>query len=803
MIGKTLGHYQVVEQLGAGGMGVVYRAHDTRLERDVALKVLPPGTLADESARKRFRKEALALSRLNHPNIATIHDFDTEGETDFIVMELIPGTRLDEKCGEQSNSQDELIRVGIQLAQGLGAAHAAGVLHRDLKPSNLVCTPDGRLKILDFGLARLHEAPSTGARTETASHLDHAAGTLPYMAPEQLRGEHLDERTDIYGAGAVLYELATGRRPFFGSTAASLTDAILHQEPPPPSSFSGQISPDLEKIILKALDKHPARRYQSASDLGADLQRARGGQVPLPRAAAGARRNRVATIAAALILGIAAVGLNVGGARDQVLEILAPREAEPIAVLPLSNLSQDPKQDYFVDGMTRELITQLGRIASLRVTASFSSMQYKKSNKPVPEIARELKVKKILSGSVRRSGERGRVALELVEFPSGRQVWSHSYDCDLGDALTAQAQIAQAVAREIDVRVTRKDKARLAALQPVNPAAHDEYLKGVAERQPEKAKEHFERAIALDPNFATGLTALADWYIARGWFGQNYAPIETYPKVKELALKAMALDPGDATPHVQLATVKLHHEWDWDGAEREAKRAIELNPSHAGAHHLYAHHLMALDRLEDSVMESRKASQLDPLNPTLSTCVGWHCLYARQYEEAITQCLKLVKQEKAVPLTYYYLGRVYVQTGKLEQGIAALQTSVEKSGGATRMLSTLGYAYGRAGRRAEAEQVLAEMTERAKTKYISAMDFAVVYAGLGDKQQTFEWLEKGYLERSTWLVHLKWDDRFSGVRTDPRFAVLLQRIGLPKPDVLAGQRTPQSVALPLVGPALF
>jgi serine/threonine protein kinase/tetratricopeptide (TPR) repeat protein len=783
MIGRTLGHYEVVDQLGAGGMGVVYRARDTRLQREVAIKVLPEGTVSDESARKRFQKEALALSRLNHPNIATIHDFDSDDGIDFIVMELIPGLTLHDRAANAVVPEAEVLRLGVQLADGLAAAHAQGVLHRDLKPANIRVTPDGRLKILDFGLARLLEPPATGAATDANSGMQAVAGTLPYMAPEQLKGQHLDPRTDIYAAGAVLYELATARRPFQGNTSAHLIDAILNEPPKPPSTFNRHTTPLFEQVILKALDKNPDRRYQSARELLTDLERLRAGSAVSVRRPV-VHKQAIALISTAVAVLVAMViGSNVGGWRDSMVDFVAPAHSESIAVLPLANLSKDPQQDYFVDGMSRELTTQLGRVEALHVTGSVSSMQYKNVNEPLSRIAHELNVGKLLSGSVMRIGDRARINLELIDARTGRTLWSQAYDQNMRDVLSTEAAVAQAVAREVDVRLTKKEKARLAVVRPVDPKAYAEYLKGVAaanDPMSMDAQPRLERAISLDPNFAPALASLASYLVNRGWFEQDQPPMVAYPKAKELALKAIALDDSISTSHAALAAIKLHHEWDWAGAEREFRRAIELNPSDAAAHHIYAHYLLAMDRLPESVAETRKASELEPLNSMYASCVAWHCLFARQYDKALSQSLTLVNQHKVMGgFAYYYLGRVYAQEGHLDQAIAALQMAVQMSHGANSMLATLGYAYGRAGKRANAQEVLAQLQERAKTKYVAALEFAVVYAGLGDKEKAFDWLQKAYLERSTWLVHIKWDDRFADLHGDPRFTALLRQIGLP------------------------
>jgi len=780
MIGSQLGRYRIEEQLGAGGMGVVYRAYDSRLQRDVALKVLPERSVTDEATRKRFRREALALSRLNHPNIATVHDFDSHGSIDFLVMELIPGATP--AATRSGLPEAEVLKLGVQLAHGLAAAHSAGVLHRDLKPANLKVTPDGRLKILDFGLAQLQQPLGTAADTETAPANGVLVGTLPYMAPEQIEGGQVDERTDVYGAGAVLYELLTGRRPFGDASSARLVHSILHEEPPPPRSVNDAISTGVEQIVLKAMDKNPDRRYQSAKELAVDLGRligasesARAHALPAPRRQ---RRNIIIALSAAAVVAAIAIALN----SPQVRGVFGGSRVESIAVVPLQNATGDPAQEYLVDGVTRGLINELVSISALRVTNPMSVWQYQKKPKALATIGSELGVRKVVQGSVTPEGERLRISLALVDVASGERLWSQTYGAPRREVLATLGDAAKDVAAAAGVRVTAQDEERLRHDKPLDPAAQEAQLRGLYALRDGKgaeAKTYFESAIKADPTFAQPWAALANQYVQAGWFAQTLPPMQAYPKAKELALKAIALDETMAEPHVSLAAIKLHHEWDWDGAEAEFKRAIELAPSNAGAHHIYAHHLLAMGRLDESVHETRRASELDPLNPMFSSCVGWHCLYARQYDEAITQCMKIVRDKRAVALTYYYLGRVYASQGKFDEAIAALETAVEKSGGQNPMLATLGYALGRAGKRDEAMQVLEKLEERAQKRYVSAMDIAVVYAGLNDREKVFEWLDRAFLERSTWLVHVSWDDRFTDFRSDPRFTALLHRIGLP------------------------
>src|SRR3954468_11376115 len=458
MIGQSLGHYTILEKIGAGGMGHVYRARDMRLERDVAIKVLPPGALADDSTRKRFRQEALALSKLNHPNIATVHDFNSQDETDFIVMELITGKTLAQVIGSVGLPEKQIANFGVQLAEGLSAAHEHGILHRDLKPSNVLVTQDGRVKICDFGLAKLLE-PITDTDS-TDSHLHSAAGTLTYMAPEQLLGEKLDARTDVYALGEVLYEMATGVRPFKDTQSTRLTDAILHHPAVPPRTLNPKITGGLEFIIAKCLEKDPANRYQSAAEAGVDLRRLATSStfVPLaePRKAA---RLWVWTRGVPAIAGLIGLIVLLRPKPPAALDNPAAR-INSIAVLPLENLTGDATQDYFAAGMTEELINNLSKVSSLRVISRTSAMQYKGVHKPLPEIAHELRVDAIVEGAVQRSGDHVRITTQLIGTDD-RSLWSSAYDREMKDVLSMQGEVAGAIAKQIQLNVTPREQQAL------------------------------------------------------------------------------------------------------------------------------------------------------------------------------------------------------------------------------------------------------------------------------------------------------------------------------------------------------
>jgi DNA-binding winged helix-turn-helix (wHTH) protein/TolB-like protein len=513
---------------------------------------------------------------------------------------------------------------------------------------------------------------------------------------------------------------------------------------------------------------------------------------PAPTTVSPSRFQRMALLVVGALTAAGAIGIASNRSIDLVTDSAAivrgageigsvpsPRPAA-VALLPLIDMAARPDEQFLAEGISWELQRHLEAMDSLRVKSRWSVLPYAKTKKSPAQIGRELDVTGLVSGSILQIGDRTRLNLKLIDARTSRPLWAETYDTTLADLPKVEIDAARMIARNLAgaTRVKREPPAQA----QVNAEAHIVLLRAMGASTMEDYRFGLERAITIDPEFALGWSLLADSYVSDTWFAQTISPMVGYPRAKELALRALAIDDTDSSAHTTVAAVKLHHEWDWAGAEREFKRAIELSPSDAWAHHIYSHYLLTMDRLSESVAESRIASALDPLNPTLATCVGWHCLYARQYEDAIAECLKLINDNKAGPITYYYLGRVYVRQGKLPEGIAALEIADKKSGSLNSVLATLAFAYGRAGRRADAERALAILRERAATRYVAAFDMAIVYAGLGDLPNTFEWLDRAFLERSTWLVHIKWDDRFAGVRDDPRFSALLKRMGVPNPN---------------------
>jgi serine/threonine-protein kinase len=775
MIGETLGRYRILEEIGAGGMGIVYRARDERLDRDVALKVLPAGTLADEHSRKRFRREALALSKLNHPAIATVHDFDTQQGVDFLVMELIPGVTLDHKLAAGPLPAREALSLGTQLVQALAGAHEEGVVHRDLKPANLRVTPDGRLKVLDFGLASLRWPEiESGAMTETAlTGPGAAAGTLPYMAPEQLRGGPVDRRADLYAAGGVLYEMVTGRRPFTETRQALLVDAILNRAPEPPGALNPAVPPELQGVILKALDKAPERRYQTARELLSDLERVATTERPRP-----ARWPLVAAAAGLALAGLIAV---------VHFRLTAPGAPAPsirsLAVLPLENLTRAADQDYFADGLTEALIAELGKLGELSVISRTSVMRYRDTTKPLPQIARELNVDAVVEGSVLRAGDRVRITAQLIHGQTDRHLWAESYERDLRDVLALQGEVARAIAAEVRLKMAPSASG---PLRPVNREAYESYLKGRYSWNQRTAGSlrtaigHFEQALAADPRFALGHAGLASSYVLLGGLGVSALPPgEAAAKAKSAARRALELDEGLAEAQAALAYTLALYDWDWSGAEAGFRRAIELNPSYATAHFWYAATLGALGRTEESLQESRRAQELDPLSPIITAGRSWTYHLARRDDEAIAEARKALELAPDFAIGRYRLGIALGYKNAYADAIRELKEGVAASGGSPDFIAELARIHAEAGQRQEAERLLQELLVPGEGRYVAPYTIATVHAALGQRERALEWLERAYAERpAPHLSFLKVERDVESLRTDPRFADLLRRVGL-------------------------
>ena len=786
LIGQTISHYRILEKIGAGGMGEVYRAYDERLERDVALKVLRPGMLNGEPARKRFRKEALALSKLNHPNIATVHDFDTQEGMDFLIMEYVSGETMRDKLHGGSLEEKEVARLGLQLAEGLAAAHEQGIIHRDLKPSNTRLTIDGRLKILDFGLAKLVQSPMEAtetAKTISVYETQGFVGTLPYMAPEQLRGELVDARTDIWSAGGLLYRMATGRAAFPDVESARLITSILTATPTPPSVVKRNLSSGLENTILKCLQKDPEDRYQSAKELVVDLRRlltpSTATQV-IPRRKMGTSK-KISLVAASVLVVLALIlGFNPEGIRDKVFGGEAHAPIRSLVVLPLANLSGDPEQEYFADGMTEALITDLSQIRSLKVISRASSMRYKETKKTLPQIAQELRVDAVVQGAVMRVGDRIRISAQLIYGRNDKNLWAENYERDFKDVLALQGDVAQAIAREIKVNLEAQEQARVTTTHSADFAAHDAFLKGRyhlqqgTEDQMREAKAYFEDAVRIDPNYAAAYAGLADYYTLTN----ELSPRVAMPRANKYVQKALALDENLPDAHATLAYINFYGDWDWPSADKEFNRAIELSPSYAEAHRSYSEFLSEMGKHDQALTEIRTALELDPLSIATILDSGWAFYYARDYTRAIEQCGKVLDLDPHSVSARDCIGSAHLATAAYDQAISEFSVLVMSSGNDPLRLASLGCAYAASGRKPQAQKVVAQLYELSKIHYVPPYFLGQVHAALGDNDAAMSWLEKAYEQHDSYLVRIKVDPVMDPLRSDPRFEQLQQRMRL-------------------------
>ncbi|HEV2617605.1 MAG TPA: protein kinase [Candidatus Acidoferrales bacterium] len=785
MIGRTLGHYRIIEKIGAGGMGEVYRARDEQLDRDVALKLLPSGMLKDEKARRRFRNEALLLAKLNHPNVATIHEFDTDSGADFLVMECVTGTPLALRLEGGPLPEKELLVIAIQVAQALEEAHERGIVHRDLKPGNIIITPKGRAKVLDFGIAKLLRPAGDTDPTQSITGAHGGAGTLPYMSPEQLKGETVGASSDIFSLGVVLYEMATGRRPCEETLPSRLIDAIVRQSPIPPRTVNARISPELERITMKCLEKEPDNRYQSAKELEVDLRRLQTvSSAPVTAAPAvkpsssGKKTTKFVGTGIVIALVIALV-LGIGWWRGRVSPVSSSPSIQSLAVLPLENLSGDPQQEYFTQGMTEELTTQLAQISALRVISRTSVTSYKNSRLSLPEIGKQLHVDAIVEGSVMRSADRVRITARLIQASNGKLLWTQAYDRDVKDVLDLQDEVARTIASEVKVTLTPDEQARLANARPVNPLAHEAYLEGNAlnkgtPAQQRIAKESFEKAIEIDPNYAPAYAGLADYY----WSNSQLDSSVAMPKAKQYAQQALKLDPNLAHAHTALGAIRFYADWDWAGAEQELKDALELSPSDAEAHRTYSYFLAAMGRPDQAIAEIQRAQEIDPLNIWTQITAGWVFYYSRQYNKAIEQCQKALELDPNSAGGYDCLGTSYLAAGQYQKAIEAAQKASSFSNDDPTRVVGLGRAYALAGRKADARRVIDQLKELSGRTYVSPYFFATIYAALGQKDEAFGWLEKAFHQHDRYLAWLKADGAIDPLRGDPRLQRLLQRINL-------------------------
>jgi serine/threonine-protein kinase len=835
-----LGRYEIRSLLGAGGMGEVYLAEDTTLRRLVAVKLLPAEFTANKDRLRRFEREAFAASSLNHPNILTIHEIGAENGHHFIATEFIDGESLRQHLKDKRLELHEVLEIGVQVASALSAAHAARIVHRDIKPENIMVRKDGIVKVLDFGLAKLAEhgqqnAPDTEAPTKALHHTAPGVvmGTVSYMSPEQARGKEVDARTDIWSLGVVLYEMIAGRLPFEGETKTDVLGLILHKEPPPLTHLGTHIPVELDRIVTKALKKDKEERYQVVKDLGLDLKslkqrlefeaerdrtetperssQTRGAATmneggagtvgtsevaarPTGQAAGGDihttssaeyivteikrhKRGVAAILAAITLLSVASIAYYFYSARSGSRAAI-----DSIAVLPFANASGDTNTEYLSDGIAEALINSLTELQQLRVIARSTAFHYKNKEVDPQAVGRELNVRAVLMGRVRQLGDALDIQVDLVDASTGAQLWGEKYERKVSDALSVKQTIAREVTEKLRLRLSGEDERRLVKRDTTNAESFQFYLRGRYfwnKRTADglrKAIEQFQQAIDRDPTYALGYVGLADCYLLL----EQYAGVptsETLPKARAAADRALQIDDSLAEAHTSSAMI-YQSQWRWAEAEAEYRRAISLNPNYPTAHHWFAVYFVVKRQFDDQMRESKRAQELDPLSPIISHNAAEVYLVKNDLNSAVEQSKKTIELNPNFPSAHMYLGWAYLKQRRFVEATAEFERAVELSGRASFYLSDLGYCYAVTGRRAEALRILKELEEKYGRREAIGLNLAGVYAGLGDKDQAFAWLEKDYQQRSGLLPYITWYFSFEDLRSDPRYADLVRRMGL-------------------------
>ncbi len=831
--GTRLGHYEIRSQLGAGGMGEVYLAQDMQLERTVALKILPGEVANDRQRMHRFVQEAKASAALNHPNIAHIYEIGESDGASFIAMEFIDGETLRQHLKQSQLTVPEILDISIQIASALAAAHEAGIVHRDVKPDNVMLRSDGLVKVLDFGLVKLTEpqpATDTEAPTKALVHTDAGTvmGTANYMSPEQARGQKVDARTDIWSLGVMLYELTTGRLPFSGATTTDVVASIVKTEPIPLTRFSTELPSKLEEIVAKALEKDREERYQTVKDLLVDMRRLRKrlefeaelerSKPPDSFAGPGtsssglpvqtsANATKTSTLISAQQMSsaeyvaseikrhktaAALVSLSLVVAASAIIYFfyfsrLTNATIDSIAVLPFTNQSGDENADYLSDGIPETIIYSLSQLPNLKVTARNSAFRYKGKDSDAQTIGRELGVQAVLTGRLTQRGDNLMVSAEVVEARNNRLLWGGQYSRKLSDVLAVQEEIAKEISEKLRLRLSGAEQRQLTTGSTGNPEAYQLYLKGRYfwnKRTGDaitKSIEYFNQAIEKDPNYSLAYAALADSYVIL----PSYTPTpgkEAYPKARVAATKALQLNDTLAEAYAAHAYISQYFDWDFANAERNFKRSIELNPNYPTAHQWYGEYLTTMGRYGEAIVEMRKAHELDPLSLIINRELGTTFSFAGQYDQAIEQLRKTLDMDSGFVPAHNELGWAYTQKGNFRAAIEEFQKAISLEEDNAFSLMGLGFTYAEAGQREDAHGILNQLNNLSKRSRVPSTYIAAVYVGLGEKEQAFQWLEKAYNERDEGLIYLKAAPTWGPLRSDPRFANLVQRIGLPQGD---------------------
>jgi TolB-like protein/Tfp pilus assembly protein PilF len=763
-------------------MGEVYRARDSRLERDVAVKVLPEHFTCHREALARFREEAKALAALAHPNLLILHDVGTEGDVCYAVMELLEGETLSARLARSPLPWRKAVELGAALAEGLGAAHARGIIHRDLKPSNIFLCTDGQVKILDFGLAR--RTPVSPAQADTVAYVPAVTepvtvyGTAPYMSPEQVHGLPADARSDLFSLGCVLHEMVRGQKTFGRRTRPETLTAILNEEPPPLPEPASQRPADLDRLIRHCLEKNPDERFQSARDLAFSLRALLHLDQPPPLGPARRRGRGLHLLAGALLLAAGAL---------VTLYLLwhRPRAVETVAVLPFVNVGGDGSTEYLSDGLADNLIRNLSQVRALKVRPFSAVLRYKGQEPDVAAVGQALKVQAVVLGRVSKRGEDLSVSVELVDVAENRQLWGGEYHRKLGKLITLQEEMAREIAEGLRLNLSGEEKERLTKRYTESTEAYRYYLLGRLhwnKRTSEglqRATDFFHKAITADPRFALAYAGLADCYNLLPGYGYTELPARiSFARARKLANRAVDIDPELPEAHTALA-YELTHEWKWDEAEREFQQALQENPNYATGHQWYACYLATVGRHEQALAEIRRAEDLDPTSLIINGWVGMILCYGDRLDEAVEQAQETVRMDPDFAVSHFFLGIIYRRKDQLDKARAEFEKAVKLDPHSTTYLTGLGEVYGLSGQRDKAQQILKDLMALGEKRYVSPYGIAAVYAGLGEKAEALRWLKKAYESRDDGLGNLRIDPSWEGLRAEPRFQELLRGMKFP------------------------
>jgi serine/threonine protein kinase/Tfp pilus assembly protein PilF len=771
------GRYQLIDELGRGGMGVVYKAQDIKLKRTVALKFLPSELTHIPEVKERFMREAQAAAALDHPHICTVYEFDEAEEKPFISMAYVEGQSLKKKIDFGPLEMDEALKIATQAAEGLQEAHKKGVIHRDIKSANIMVTEKGQAKIMDFGLARIREGTLVTKEGMTM-------GTIAYMSPEQARGEEIDHRTDIWSLGVVLYEMLSSQLPFRGEHDQAVLFSILNEKPRPVTDFRAEIPVALEQVVGKALEKNPDKRYQHMEELLDDLKSITEGVVPEGLKASLRKAKLLRRKKAILYLGLACFLI--------IMTVIAlslftghVKTIDSIAVLPFENLSGDPEQEYFVEGMHEELITELSKISALKVISRPSVMRYRNSEKPLPEIAKELNVEGIIAGSALKEGGRVRISVQLIEAETERNLWAEKYEKDYHDILMLHGEVALNIAEEIRIAVTTAEQTRLASERPVNSEAHELYLKGryywnrFSPEWTERAISYYKQAVEKDPTYALPYTGLAEVYVLLS-IGFAVLPTrDNVPQARKAALKALEIDPTLAEAYVSLGLIAACYDWDRQAAKKHFERALELNPNSVNAHRWIEIYLALLEgEYHQAITHLERAQELDPLDLHVKARLGWNYWYLRDFDRAVEQFKVVIDFDPNNQLGYLGLRDVYSLKGMYDKSIEEGEKALNLGMRSDAVIGGLGSIYGFAGKKDKALELLSELEARSREGYVSSFQVAAIYWGLGEMDIAFEWMEKAYEERDGNLIYITVPLVFDALSPDPRYKQFLKKMGL-------------------------